>query len=300
MSAAGAPVCRLCGATGDRLLEAVDRNREVDDRRFAYSRCRSCRTVQLENVPTDIERYYPQDYHGVPTPADLRLRAAGEQHKVDLLLEHVEPGRLVEVGPSYGAFAFAAKAAGFEVTGIEMDPACCDYLRDVVGVEAIRSTAPQDVLSSLPPSRAIAMYHVIEHVPRPWAVIDAAAASLEPGGVLAIALPNPDSLQFRRLGSRWAHLDAPRHQYLIPLETLTSHARSAGLEVAAVTTTDPFGRHCNRWGWEYAMRRRPAAAPSSIVTVAASHLVAAALAPVERRGLRGCAYTVLLRRPAAV
>jgi 2-polyprenyl-3-methyl-5-hydroxy-6-metoxy-1,4-benzoquinol methylase len=289
--------CRLCGAPTDAHLTATDRNREVDDRAFAYDRCRSCATVQLREIPADIERYYPQDYHGVPTPADLRERARSEQHKVDLLREHVAPGRLVEVGPSFGAFAYAAKEAGFAVTGIEMDSTCCAYLRDVVGVEAIQSTAPQDVLPAQEPSRVIAMYHVLEHVPRPLEVVDAAAARLEPGGVLAIALPNPDSLQFRRLGARWAHLDAPRHLYLIPSRTLTAHARRAGLEPLAVTTTDPFGLHCNSWGWEYAMRRHPARRPSHISTVLAARALALALAPVERSGMRGCAYTALFRRP---
>ena len=277
---------------------ARDRNREVDDAAFPYARCSRCAAVQLDDVPADLVRYYSAGYHGMPTAAELSARAAGEQHKVDLLRRHAEPGRLVEIGPSYGAFAFAARQAGFAVTGIEMDEECCRFLTSEVGVDAIRSSEPGAVLATLPPSRVVAMWHVLEHVQRPWDLVDAAAANLEPGGVLAIAVPNPESLQFRMLGARWAHLDAPRHLSLIPFDVLVSHAEGLGLELVDATATDPFSLHCNRWGWEYALRRRPAARPSGRGVVLASHVVEKLLAPVERRRHNGSAFAVVFRRPA--
>lgn len=292
--------CRLCDGPTTDLLTAWDRNRGIGDERFEYRRCEACGTVQLRDVPGDLGRYYPQDYYGVPSRGELREQAKLERHKVELLRAHVEPGPLVEIGPSFGAFSFAAKEAGFAVTAIEMDPRCCDYLEEAVGVTAINSTAPQDVLRTLPTSRAIAMWHVLEHVPDPYAVVERAAANLQPGGVVAIAMPNPESVQFRVLGARWAHLDAPRHQFLIPLRTLVERAKAVGLRPVATTTDDPFGRHCNRFGWEYALRRRPAVAPSGPLVRRASQVLEKFLAPIERRGHNGAAYTVLLRRgPAA-
>jgi hypothetical protein len=288
--------CSLCGGPTGHALIAHDRNRGIGSSRFAYRRCDACGTVQLAGVPEDLGRYYPADYHGVPTAEELRDRAAAERHKVELLTGHVAPGRLVEIGPSFGAFALAAKQAGFDVTGIEMDRRCCDYLVQTVGVQAINSAAPEDVLPTLPPSRAIAMWHVLEHVPRPFALLEAAAENLEPGGVLAIAVPNPESLQFRVLRARWAHLDAPRHLFLIPVDTLLRRARAVDLEPVVVVTDDPFGRHCNRFGWEYALRRRPSTGPSGPLVRRASQVMEKGLAPVERRGHNGAAYTVLLRR----
>lgn len=288
--------CSLCGGPTADAITASDRNRGVDGGRFSYRRCEACGTLQLVDVPRDLGRYYPQDYHGVPTAEELRERAAAERHKVDLVGALIAPGRLVEVGPSFGAFAFAAKEAGFDVTGIEMDRRCCDYLVETVGIQAINSAAPEEVLPTLPPSRVIAMWHVLEHVPQPLAVIERAAENLEAGGVLAIAVPNPESLQFRVLRARWAHLDAPRHLFLIPIDTLLSRARACGLEPVAVVTDDPFGRHCNRFGWEYALRRRPSTGSSGPLVRRTSQLLEKGLAPLERRGHNGAAYTVLLRR----
>jgi 2-polyprenyl-3-methyl-5-hydroxy-6-metoxy-1,4-benzoquinol methylase len=216
--------CRICGAATAALLTATDRNREVDGREFAYRRCTACATIQLADVPADLERYYPGDYHGVPDAVELRRRVAFEQHKIELLRRHVEPGRLVEVGPSYGAFAHAARDAGFDVTGIEMDATCCAYLEETIGVRAIHSSAAEEVLPTLPPSRVVAMWHVFEHLAHPLRVLEAARSNLEPGGVIAIGVPNPQSLGFRLSGRRWAHLDAPRHLTLVPLGTLLERA----------------------------------------------------------------------------
>lgn len=296
--AAAASPCRLCGGPTSALLTATDRNREVDRRSFTYDRCATCATIQLSQIPSDLGRYYDAAYHGVPTPEQLRARAAGEAHKVQLLRAHVEPGRLVEIGPSYGAFAAAARDGGFGVTGIEMDADCCAFLEQTVAVRAIRSSQPQVALASLPPSRVVAMWHSFEHMADPRAVLEAAASNLDPGGVLAIAVPNPESLGFRLLRGRWAHLDAPRHLSLVPVATLVARAKALGLEHAATVTDDPFARHCNRFAWEYALRRRPATGPSPASVVRLSQLLQRTLAPIELSGMRSAAYTVLLRRPA--
>jgi hypothetical protein len=124
-------------------------------------------------------------------------------------------------------------------------------------------------------------------------VLEAAAANLEPGGVLALATPNPESAQFRLLGPRWAHVDAPRHLFLLPLGAITGRAAELGLRRAAVTTSDPSGRHWNRFGWEYALRRRPAAGPPPRPLALAALGLTVALRPLEHSGMRGAAYTAI-------
>jgi len=43
------------------------------------------------------------------------------------------------------------------------------------------------------PYDVITLWHVIEHLPNPWEILDAVYASLKPGGVLALASPNSDT-----------------------------------------------------------------------------------------------------------
>jgi 2-polyprenyl-3-methyl-5-hydroxy-6-metoxy-1,4-benzoquinol methylase len=287
------PSCPLCGGETDLAFRVGDRNRAITDQGFEYRRCRSCRTTYLLDVPDDLGRYYPEDYYGLPTAVELDRAADGEVSKLALLRPFVSGGQMVEIGPAFGIFALAAKRAGFDVIAIEMDRRCCKYLEDVVGVRAICSDAPEKVLTDVGPTTVIVLWHVLEHLPRPWDVLEQAAERLDSGGVLALAMPNPDALQFRLLGARWAHVDAPRHLFLIPFAALRNRAEELGFEVAHVTTSDPAGRYWNAFGWEYALRRHPARSPSTRATRTGSRLLGVGLAPLERRGMNGTAYTAV-------
>jgi SAM-dependent methyltransferase len=290
--------CPLCGGSSSVAFEASDRNRGLSNDRFTYYRCSRCETLFLANVPADLGRYYPASYYAMPDADELDALAGSERHKVELLLRNIRPGRLVEVGAGFGVFSRAARNAGFDVTAIEMDQRSVEYLETVVGVQAVASARPEDVLATLPPSRAIVMWHSFEHLPRPWQVLERAAENLEPNGVLVIATPNPQALQFRLLGGRWAHVDSPRHLFLIPAAALASRAAQLGLSRVSITTADPAGRHWNRFGWEYALRRHPASRSSTRATRALSLLITQALRPIETRGLNGTAYTAVFAKSA--
>jgi SAM-dependent methyltransferase len=247
----------------------------------------------LSDVPADLGRYYPEEYYELPTPEVLDRAASGEAPRLALIRPFAPEGPLVEIGAGLGIFSRAAQTAGFDVTAVEMDARCCEYLDKVVGVRAICSDAPEEALSHIGPTRAVVLWHVLEHLPRPWDVLEVAANRLEPGGVLALATPNPDSLQFRLLGARWAHVDAPRHLFLIPFAALRARMNELGFDVAQVTTSDPAGCYWNSFGWEYALRRQPWRRSSTRLTRIGSRLLALGLAPLERRGLNGTAYTAV-------
>ena len=292
--------CRFCGVAldGPPALRVGDRNRRITGEVFDYLRCRACSTLFIPQVPEDLARYYPNDYHGFATLAELDANAAvHEAPKLALITEHVPPaGSLIEIGPGSGSFARAARNAGFTVTGIEMDERCCEYLESVAGVAAIHSDDPAAALANVPPAQVIAMWHVLEHVPDPLAVLGAAAARLDDGGLLIIAMPNPQALGFRLLRGRWAHIDAPRHLSLIPFAALRGTAATLGLSLVSVTTSDPAGRDWNRFAWEYALRRVPGSRPPTRSVRLLSRAIATAFAPVERRGLQGATYTALFAK----
>jgi 2-polyprenyl-3-methyl-5-hydroxy-6-metoxy-1,4-benzoquinol methylase len=288
-----APRCPLCASDSDAAFTVGDRNRRVTVSTFHYRRCRTCRTLFLADVPADLGRYYPDEYYALPARAALERAAAGEAPKLALMRPFVSGGMLLEIGAAFGIFALAAARAGFDVTAIEMDARCCTYLEDVVGVSTICTDAPDQAIARLGPAKAVTMWHVLEHLPRPWEVLARAAERLEQGGVLAVATPNPDSLQFRLLGARWAHVDAPRHLFLIPFAALAARMDDLGFDVGRLTTSDPAGRYWNVFGWEYALRRNPSRHQSTRATRACSRLLARAVARLERRGMNGSAYTAV-------
>jgi len=279
-----------------------DWNRGLSQETFTYYRCPNCTMTFLEPIPEDLGRYYPPAYYPMPASlAELATVAEGERYKIDLVRRFTTSGRLLEIGPATGAFAYLAKQAGFQVEAIEMDAACCQFLEQAVGVRAIRSDHAAQVLGTLDGYDAIALWHVIEHVPDPWETLDAAAQRLRPGGILVIATPNPASFQLRIFGRYWAHLDAPRHLELLRVERLIRWAGGAGLQVALQTTNDPGGLGWNLFGWIESLANLWARATGRRWTPtplgrAASRL----MRPIERGpGFRGATYTLILRRPAA-
>lgn len=289
--------CPLCGGPTEAAFTTCDRNRAITADRFRYRRCTACRSLHLANPPADLGAHYPGEYFSLPDLAGLRAQAVPERWRMELVTAHARPpGRLTEIGPGNGIFAVQALDAGYEVAVIEMDARASAYLRDTVGVEAVRSAAPEAALATLPSSRVIAAWHVLEHVPEPWALVEAAARNLEPGGVLVVATPNPRALGFRIMGGRWPHVDAPRHLFLIDHEALVARAAAAGLELAALTDRDPGGRHWNAFAWHFLLRRPGCSPIRDKLAHLTGLLLARALAPVERRGLRGAAYTAVFRR----
>ena len=273
-------------------------NRAVSSETFCYVRCFACGSLALRNVPADLGRYYPTSYYEVPTTlGELDRRTAGERYKLDLIGRWASSGRLIEVGPAYGLFARVAQQAGYEVETIEMDERCCTFLRNVVGVGATKSDDVVKALEELAPADVIAMWHVLEHLPDPWAALASAAARLRPGGILVLATPNSAALQFRLFGKYWAHLDAPRHLHLLSSTAVERHGRALGLEPVLITTTDAGTLGWNSFGWAVTLRNFFRAPILRAIAHMGGRIVSKLAAPIERRGRLGSAYTIVFRRP---
>ena len=288
-----------CSADESPFLAAPDRNRRLSGDVFFYIRCARCGLIRLSNPPADLTPFYPSDYYELPSRPRLNRLAAADPFKMDLVRQFARGGRLLEIGPAHGVFAYQAKQAGFQVDVIEMDARCCEHLRDTVGVTAWCSAVPEEVMATAPPYDVIALWHVIEHVPNPWALLRAIADALAPGGVAIIAAPNPDAWQFAMMRSQWPHLDAPRHLYLIPRAVIGAYLAPLGLECVHDTTTDRDARRWNRFGWQrLLMNQVPGKWPGRAAYVAGT-AVGTMTAPLESRDPKGSAYTLVFRRRAA-
>jgi 2-polyprenyl-3-methyl-5-hydroxy-6-metoxy-1,4-benzoquinol methylase len=293
--------CPFCGGPSAHAFTARDRNREITQERFQYASCQSCGTLFIVEPPTDLGRYYEGDYYhfgpdGEPLWRSNEHRKHSASYRLGLLLDQVSPGHLIEIGSGTGAFASTAQAAGFDVSAIEMDERCCRYLSEREKIRTIRSDRPLEALASLSPARAVAMWHVLEHLSNPAEIFERVAEKLQPGGALAIGIPNLRSLQFRALGSRWAHLDAPRHLCLIPPGALIRKGEELGMHTVTVTTNDPEGLEFNLFGWISALRRRPASGTPPWLVGYAARAVSRALSPLERTGHRGSTVTLIMRK----
>lgn len=158
-------------------------------------------------------------------------------------LAQLPPGRIVDIGCGRGDVGATLLGRGWEVTGIEPSPEACAVAARR-GIDARKGT-----LATVPLEfgtyDAAHFKHSLEHVSDPLAALRAAGASLRPAGLVLITVPNFGGWQARRLGSRWYHLDLPRHRTHFTPAGLVRLLERAGFtemrtDVASSTMGLPF------------------------------------------------------------
>ncbi len=289
--------CPLCKQDSRFHFRTSDLNRKITREIFHYFRCSSCGLIFLSPIPNELGKYYPNDYYSIPSSiSEIAKAAEFERYKIDIVKQFASGGRLLEIGPAYGTFIYLAKEAGFDAEAIEMDSNCCRFLQGVIGVKAICSNDPIEALKKLDDYNVIALWHVIEHLPDPWKTLEAISKKLQPGGILAIAAPNPESFQFRVLGRFWPHVDAPRHLQLIPLSLLTKQMLSLGLKPVWSTTKDTGTLGWNTFGWIYFFTNFTNLRYIRTGLAIIGRITSIILGPIERMKGLGSAYTVVYQK----
>lgn len=292
------PRCPYCGGAAPRCFRTKDFNRRISSALFTYFRCATCGLLFLDPVPENLGVFYPKGYHRMPAHiGDLDTLAPGEKYKVDLVSRFVPIGRLLEIGPSYGGFLYAARQAGYTVEGIEMDEDCCRFLTEFASIPTIQGTDVVAALRCSAPYDIITLWHVVEHIPSPWITVRAAMEAIRPGGILVIATPSPESFQFRIFGRRWTHIDAPRHITLLPPSLLESIGKSAGFEVVELSGSDPGTLYWNEFGWRESLANLSSMPALKRASRLFGSALSIALGPIERRIRWSSSYTIVLRNP---
>ena len=290
--------CKQCGKPAFIFIKSYDFYKRMSDEEFIYYKCRDCQYIFLDPIPQDLSKYYPEEYYELPkTLQELtKMAELSQQWKIDTILQFKLNGRLLEIGPAFGMFAFLAKRSGFEVTGIEMDHKCCEFLRGTIGISVVEDADTVNALAMQEPFDIIVMWQVFEHLSDPWSALAAIAERLKPGGILILDMPNPDAFQFKILGRRWVHLDPPRHVSLIPSALLIQRAAQHNLKPEFVTTCNDGANGYNGFGWAVSFKNMFGENILGSVAHLFGRVLGKLLIPVERTGRRGSTYTVVLKK----
>jgi SAM-dependent methyltransferase len=238
------PDCLLCGGQHwTPVLEAPDSARGGTGLWFAVVQCLDCGLCFTNPRPSaeTIGQFYPTAYrpHRPPSarrrrPWRLRLPSPWHGPRKDRQgLAWHGLGRLLDFGCGGGSFLLRMHRQGWQVTGVDISSAAVGHVRTELGLRAYLGSLPHPELR--PESfDVITMWHSLEHVHRPMAVLDEAYKLLAPGGKIVVAVPNIDSLPFRWFGSAWSGLDLPRHLTHFAPWTLHMMLENVGFNVDPV------------------------------------------------------------------
>lgn len=138
-------------------------------------------------------------------------------------------GKLLEVGSAYGFFLDEAKK-DFLVSGVDIHDEGCRYTTQHFKVPA----ASGDFLNMKLEENAfdaIAMWDVLEHLPRPDLFLQKSARLLKPGGHLFFSTLDITSLPARLRGRRWRQIHPPTHVSYFSRQSLKEFLKKANLNI---------------------------------------------------------------------
>jgi SAM-dependent methyltransferase len=129
---------------------------------------------------------------------------------------------------------------GWEAWGVETSVDGAALARQKPGLRIQDRPLPE---CGLPAAKfdVVTLWHSLEHVGNPKAYLDEIRRILKQDGILFLAVPNVDGLEFRLFGGNWFHLDLPRHQYQFSPRTLEMLLNVSGMETI----------HISHYSWEY-------------------------------------------------
>ena len=200
------------------------------------------------------------------------------------------PARLLDVGCSFGGFAFEATRAGYDVYGMDITPASVEYVRSL-GVSAECCSTPED-LRDIPdgPLDVVTCLDCHSLWPDQPAQLQAIHRRLRPGGHLVMRVV--DKSWMFAIGRRLVWL-SPRlanqmmrgavndNRFSMPVHTLRRQLEDHGFEVVAISIWAAMHSDETRW---------PAKA---------SFALGAALWPVLHRNVAPGAVLVARRGPGS-
>jgi 2-polyprenyl-3-methyl-5-hydroxy-6-metoxy-1,4-benzoquinol methylase len=242
--------CPLCGGSDVSFhARARDIEYKTTNDWFDFHHCGRCGVLFIDPMPYDrLDEIYPANYYSFvkgKKNAAARCKEWLDGSRFRKVLGEVTADSLsaLDVGGGTGWMLDLMKRADPRIARtcvVDIDPAAKAHAesaghRYFLGrIEEFCDTEQFDV---------ILMLNLIEHVPNPRAVLNAARRLLTKRGRLFIKTPNFDSLDCRIFRHRsWGGYHTPRHFVLFHRESMTRLCRECGLEVVHFSYTQgaPF------------------------------------------------------------
>lgn len=200
--------CAVCGGDNFRKYNSIP----------DLEACSACGFVRKKSNGPGTKYYEDNEEYGSGLDSaykkDARLREVERRFSIVRSLMNFSDGKtLLEVGCHEGLFLNKARAAGTSVFGIEPNRKAAARARQI-GLDVFCGTFEEfDASRSYD---VIVLFHVLEHFDNPRAALEKIYSLLDPGGLLALEVPNIASYPARKGGPRWTYINDEHVSYFSP------------------------------------------------------------------------------------
>ncbi len=246
--------CRICGMKTDSEYMVYDR-RHKNGEQFLYVGCENCGTLQLDEIPEDIGRFYDSGYeaHSIKTVQNkknaalrkivMKLILRGNlPHSIFTMLQQKSRGytclyglkldydsKILDVGCGAGGWLYSLALCGFkDLTGVDL------YAPDNNADDSISFIHGDIYDGALGKYDLIAMHHSFEHMSDPDSVLKRATELLNENAEIIIRIPLWKSKAWDLFGTNWYQIDAPVHFFLYTEQSMQLLCERNGLKIEKV------------------------------------------------------------------
>lgn len=249
--------CSICGnASGNRVHRVQEMMLGIRDY-HDYLECTACGCIQIMDIPSDIGRYYGDDYYsykmrsrnrgnalknwlrqkwigasygsGGLLGATLKFMLGRKKTSYGYCFEGLDirvDSRILDVGSGAGDFVLRLLRDGFEnVSGVDFYVPG-DIFED--GRLVVKKAQIHDLTGTYD---LIMLNNSLEHMDNQVGVIKKAHELLSAEGGLVLIIPLCDSFAFRKYGKNWVQWDAPRHFYLHTQKSINLLCKDNGFQL---------------------------------------------------------------------
>jgi 2-polyprenyl-3-methyl-5-hydroxy-6-metoxy-1,4-benzoquinol methylase len=223
--------CLICGGSQvGSVFQGIDRLHHVRGT-FDVVQCAHCGSFsRLPHLsPAALQMYYPVDAYKAYVPRESFLSRAvgrlawGRKRRFITRLRRV--GKVLDIGCATGGFLDEMRRAQWETTGLEPNVHAAAIARGKG--HRVMDTTLEEAAFPAESFDVVTMWHVLEHIERPFEHLLEVRRILHPEGFLVLCVPNPESWEASLFRSYWAGFDVPRHAYVFSREGLAALFRRA-------------------------------------------------------------------------
>ena len=253
-------VCKICNIEIDSAHVKVQEMMFGLKTVHTYYECNHCEALQIDTVPENLEKFYPDNYYSFKQQPDAAIDTTYlRKIKSSYLLfkKNKLPGFLLSIGYKVPEYTGWLKEAGVKYDDAILDIGsgsgeilaqyCKAGFTNLQGIdpflkkEFISDNGKLKLLrrsvfdKQEPPSFDFVMLnHSFEHMDDPQDVFQRLAELVKPEKILLIRTPVNKSFASQKYGGNWVDMDPPRHLVVHSVKSMQLLAEKNGFQMEEI------------------------------------------------------------------